>query len=191
MSEIQKLGESGWPGCSTQLSIPFLGRQKWCPCSINETTYQRKFCECAREPGEVSADTCILVAEICLPSSLSYISTSAMCASPCAWNAFHLILTMLSTLLFLTSFMKSRCLNLDEAARGMPWFLQVCKMQNLSPSWGWPVQHRHKSDTFRGKHFCSLSPECLNLSLSMGKSYSYIRGQFISCSLMPSPPGLI
>lgn len=159
------------------------------PCRINDTTYQRKFCECTREPGEVRADTHTSVTEICLPGSLSCVSTNAMCASPCAWNAFSCILTMLSTLLLLTSFVKSRCLNLDQAAREMPWFFQVCKTRNLSLSWEWPVQHKQRSDTFM--YFCCLSPTYLSLSLPMDNSYSYIGRLFISRSLMPSTPGLI
>lgn len=147
MSEIQKLVDSG---CPSPLLIPFLARQKWCPCSINETTYQRKFCECPCEPCEDRADTCIFVAKIYLPRSLSCMSTIAMCVSLCACNTFHhCLFTMLSTLFLLTFFVKSKCLNLDQATKAMSWFLQVCKTQNFSPSWWWPVQQRQNSDTFQ------------------------------------------
>lgn len=171
MSEIQKLTVSGCPVCSSQPLIPFLARQKWCLCSVDETTSQRKFCECPCEPGELRADTCILP-ELCFPSSLSCVSASTVCTSPHASSMFHPILTILSIFLLLTSFVKSRCLNVDQADRGKPRFLQICKMQVFSLSWGWPAQHRQWSDAFR---FCCLSPKCISLPLSMDKSYSYIR----------------
>lgn len=135
MFEIQELMDSGCPVCLSQLLIPFLAMQKWCPCTVNGSTSQRKFCECPCEPGEVRADTCILP-ETSFPSSLSYVSASTVCASPCARSTFHPILTIFLILLLLTSLVKSRCLNLDQADRD-PWFPQVCKMQILSLTWEW------------------------------------------------------
>lgn len=86
-----------------------------------------------------------------------------LCASPHAWNAFHRIFVMLSTSLLLTSFLltSSRCLNLDQAARGMPWFLQVCKTQTVQAGDAW-------SSTGRGqtRPGSSTSAVCLQNALA-------------------------